>query len=187
MIQLTPMLIGYARVSTQDQKLDLQKDALKKAGCKKIFTDVAGGGALVERPGLKAALEVTREGDTLVVWKLDRLGRSLRHLIESVTEMKERKVGFRSLQESIDTTTSGGKLVFHLFGALADYAEPDVMRTGSAAVWIPPANHRLIGPHNHEPIRDAISASGALNFPRRRPGGRTASTASSFSEGSIRR
>ena len=121
------MLIGYARVSTQDQRLDLQKDALKKAGCKKVFMDVAGGGAKTERPGLQAALEFAREGDTLVVWKLDRLGRSLRHLIESVTELKERNVGFRSLQESIDTTTSGGKLFFHIFGSLAEF-ERDLVR-----------------------------------------------------------
>jgi len=132
MILIVPMLIGYARVSTQDQRLDLQKDALKKAGCKKVFTDVASGGAKTERPGLQAALQFAREGDTLVVWKLDRLGRSLRHLIESVTELKERQVGFRSLQESIDTTTSGGKLIFHIFGSLAEF-EKDLVRERTCA------------------------------------------------------
>jgi len=120
------MLVGYARVSTPDQHLALQRDALKKAGCKRLFTDVASG-ATAERPGLTKALEFVRRGDTLVVWKLDRLGRSLQHLIECVRQLQERKVGFRSLQESIDTTTSGGKLIFHVFGALAEF-ERDIIR-----------------------------------------------------------
>lgn len=114
------MLIGYARVSTLDQNLDLQRDALKKAGCEKTFEDKASGGK-VDRPGLQEALEYTREGDTILVWRLDRLGRSLKHLIEMVTQLNERGVGFRSLQEAIDTTTSGGKLVFQIFGALAEF------------------------------------------------------------------
>ena len=96
------MLIGYARVSTLEQSLDLQTDALKRAGCEKLFTDKAGG-ARAARPGLDQALAHLRKGDTLVVWKLDRLGRSIRHLIETVGQLQERKVGFRSLQESIDT------------------------------------------------------------------------------------
>jgi DNA invertase Pin-like site-specific DNA recombinase len=114
------MLIGYARISTQDQTLNLQKDALEKIGCSKIFTDTASG-AKAERIGLEEALEYAREGDTLVVWRLDRLGRSLKHLIETITELNNRKIGFKSIQESIDTTTSGGKLVFHIFGALAEF------------------------------------------------------------------
>lgn len=128
------MLVGYARVSTADQSLDLQRDALKKAGCKKVFTDVASG-AKSERNGLAKALEFARSGDTLVVWRLDRLGRSLPHLIESVRGLQGRKVGFRSLQENIDTTTSGGKLVFHLFGALAEF-ERDIIsdRTNAGLV-----------------------------------------------------
>src|SRR5512144_3041781 len=96
------MLIGYARVSTFDQKLDLQNDALTKAGCERIFTDTAGG-ARAERPGLEQALAFVRKGDTLVVWKLDRLGRSLRHLVETLDALRDRGVGFRSLQESLDT------------------------------------------------------------------------------------
>ena len=108
------MFIGYARVSTADQKLDLQNDALTKAGCERIFTDTGGAGA--ERTGLEQALAFIRKGDTLVVWKLDRLGRSLRHLVETLAALGDRGVGFRSLQESIDTTTSGGKLVFHVLG-----------------------------------------------------------------------
>ena len=120
------MLIGYARVSTTDQNLDLQKDALNRAGCERIFTDVASG-AKSDRVGLAEALKFAREGDTLVVWKLDRLGRSLGHLIETVAGMSARKIGFRSLQESIDTNTSGGKLFFHVFGALAEF-ERDIIR-----------------------------------------------------------
>lgn len=114
------MLIGYARVSTIDQNLALQLDALKKAGCQKIFEDKASGGK-VDRPGLQAALNFAREGDTVLVWRLDRLDRSLKHFIEMVTRLNERGVGFRSLQEAIDTTTSGRKLVFQIFGALAEF------------------------------------------------------------------
>jgi DNA invertase Pin-like site-specific DNA recombinase len=112
------MKIGYARISTVDQNLELQTDALEKAGCEKIFTDQASG-AKDDRKGLIDAIEFCRKGDSLVVWKLDRLGRSLKHLIDTINLLHEKKVGFVSVQESIDTTTSGGKLVFHVFGALA--------------------------------------------------------------------
>jgi DNA invertase Pin-like site-specific DNA recombinase len=114
------MLIGYARVSTQDQTLHLQQDALTKAGCNKIFTDTASG-AKAERIGLDEALNYVRRGDTVVVWRLDRLGRSLPHLITTMTDLEERGIGFKSLTENIDTTTSGGKLIFHIFGALAEF------------------------------------------------------------------
>jgi DNA invertase Pin-like site-specific DNA recombinase len=114
------MLIGYARVSTHDQTLNLQQDALQKAGCNKIFTDTASG-AKTERKGLDEALAYVRTGDTLVVWLLDRLGRSLPHLITTMTDLEERGIGFKSLTENIDTTTSGGKLIFHIFGALAEF------------------------------------------------------------------
>ncbi|MGY1712796.1 recombinase family protein [Geodermatophilus sp. SYSU D00758] len=120
------MLIGYARVSTHDQTLALQQDALSAAGCEKLFTDTASG-ALHDRPGLTKALSHLRPGDTLVVWRLDRLGRSLRHLIETVTQLADQGIGFRSLQEQVDTTTSGGKLIFHVFGALAEF-ERDLVR-----------------------------------------------------------
>jgi DNA invertase Pin-like site-specific DNA recombinase len=112
------MLIGYARVSTHDQTLNLQQDALTKASCTKIFTDTASG-AKAERKGLDEALNYVRKGDTLVV--LDRLGRSLPHLISTITDLEERGIGFKSLTENIDTTTSGGKLIFHIFGALAEF------------------------------------------------------------------
>lgn len=114
------MKIGYARVSTKDQKLQLQEDALKKYGCEKIFTDVISG-VKSERPGLDKALKYAREGDMLVVWKLDRLGRSIKHLIELINSLNERKISFTSLQENIDTSTSTGKLIFHMFGALAEF------------------------------------------------------------------
>jgi DNA invertase Pin-like site-specific DNA recombinase len=119
-------LLGYARVSATDQNPDLQLDALKGAGCFRVFVDRASG-ALDERQELTKAIDQLRPDDTLVVWKLDRLGRSLRHLIDTVAELQRRGVGFRSLQENIDTTTPGGKLVFHLFGALAEF-ERDIIR-----------------------------------------------------------
>jgi DNA invertase Pin-like site-specific DNA recombinase len=114
------MLIGYARVSTHDQTLNLQQDALQKAGCNKIFTDTASG-AKTERKGLEEALRYVCTGDTLIVWRLDRLGRSLPHLITTLTGLEEGGIGFKSLTENIDTTTSGGKLIFHIFGALAEF------------------------------------------------------------------
>lgn len=125
------MLIGYARISTHDQDLALQRDALVNSGCEKIFTDTASG-ATTDRDGLASALGHLRPGDTIVVWRLDRLGRSLRHLIETVTALEARGIGFRSLQESIDTTTTGGKLVFHVFGALAEF-EREVIRDRTRA------------------------------------------------------
>jgi DNA invertase Pin-like site-specific DNA recombinase len=106
--------------------LDLHADALTTAGCERIFTDILSG-AKADRPGLDEALSYVRAGDTLVVRRLDRLGRSLTHLIETVTGLETRGIGFRSLTEAIDTTTSGGKLVFHVFGALADF-ERDLIR-----------------------------------------------------------
>jgi DNA invertase Pin-like site-specific DNA recombinase len=114
------VLLGYARVSTGEQELGLQHDALTAAGCARIFSDTASG-ALDERPELARLLDHLREGDTLIVWRLDRLGRSLRHLIDTVSKLAEHGVGFRSLHESIDTTTPGGRLVFHVFAALAEF------------------------------------------------------------------
>ena len=125
------MLIGYARISTQEQTLNLQLDALKKSGCEKIFTDTASG-SQAERKGLEDALAFARAGDTIVVWRLDRLGRSLKHLIETITRLAERQIGFKSLTENIDTTTSGGKLIFHVFGALAEF-ERDIIKERTQA------------------------------------------------------
>jgi DNA invertase Pin-like site-specific DNA recombinase len=125
------MFIGYARVSTHEQTLNLQRDALEKAECSKIFTDVISG-AKAERKGLDEALAYVRNGDTLVVWRLDRLGRSLPHLIATLTGLEERGIGFKSLTENIDTTTSGGKLIFHIFGALAEF-ERNLIRERTTA------------------------------------------------------
>lgn len=125
------MLIGYARISTQDQSLDLQTDALLKAGCEETHRDIASG-VKCERLGLAEALKRLRRGDTLVVWRLDRLGRSLRHLLELVSDLESRGIGFRSLQESIDTTTPGGRLVFHVFGALSEF-ERELLRERTMA------------------------------------------------------
>jgi DNA invertase Pin-like site-specific DNA recombinase len=123
--------IGYARVSTADQDLALQLDAFAKAGCERVFEDRASG-AKAERPGLAAALDFARKGDLLTVWKLDRLGRSLPNLIETVNALEARGVSFRSLTEAIDTTTPGGRLIFHIFGALGQF-ERDLIRERTRA------------------------------------------------------
>ena len=127
------MLVGYARVSTADQTPALQLDALKAAGCERVFVEKASG-AQRERPELAAALGYLRDqaGDVLVVWKMDRLARSLAQLIETVTDLEERGVGFRSLTEAIDTTSAGGRLVFHIFGAMAEF-ERSVIRERTRA------------------------------------------------------
>lgn len=114
------MKIGYARVSTLEQSLDMQVDVLTKFGCEKIITDEVSG-SVADRPGLAKLKEILRKGDTLVVWRLDRLGRTLRHLIDWVNELDEQSIGFSSLQEMIDTTNSSGKLIFHIFGALSEF------------------------------------------------------------------
>ena len=123
--------VGYARVSTIDQDPTLQLDALAAAGCAKVFEDRASG-ARADRAGLRSALEYVRDGDVLIVWKLDRLGRSLPHLIETMTSLATRGVGFRSITEAIDTTTPGGRLVFHLFGALGEF-ERDLIQERTRA------------------------------------------------------
>jgi DNA invertase Pin-like site-specific DNA recombinase len=120
------MLIGYARVSTQDQNLDLQHDALARAGCERVFDDKASG-ARDDRPGLRDALSHCRQGDVLVVYKLDRLGRTMRGLVELVADLAQRKIEFRSLSDSIDTTNTMGRFTFHLLGAIAEM-ERDLIR-----------------------------------------------------------
>jgi DNA invertase Pin-like site-specific DNA recombinase len=125
------VIIGYARVSTQDQNPDFQVDALEKAGCEQIFQEKVTG-KLRERPELSQCLRTLRKGDILVVWKLDRLARSLKDLVEIVQELHDREIGFKSLTESIDTTSSGGRLVFHIFGALAEF-EHDLIRERTIA------------------------------------------------------
>ncbi|MDP9372129.1 MAG: recombinase family protein, partial [Chloroflexota bacterium] len=122
---------GLARVSTVEQTLALQEDALRAAGCERLFTDTLSG-AQAERPGLAQALAYLRPGDVLVVWRLDRLGRSLKALIETLHGLEGRGIGFKSLTEQLDTTTSGGKLIFHVFGALAEF-ERDLIRERTQA------------------------------------------------------
>jgi len=138
------MLIGYARVSTQDQTLDLQTDALTQAGCEKLFTDTLSG-AKAERPGLQEAMHHLRAGDTLVVWRLDRLGRTLKQLIATITDLSEQDIGFKSPQESIDTTTSGSKLIFHIFGALAEFEREIIRERTNAGLQAARARGRFGG------------------------------------------
>ncbi|GJE12771.1 recombinase family protein [Methylobacterium longum] len=125
------MLIGYARVSTQDQSPELQVDALERAGCDRLYVEKASG-AQRDRPELKAALASVSAGDTIVVWKLDRVARSLSQLIATFDDLDRRGIGLCSLTEAIDTTTSGGKLVFHIFGALAEF-ERSIIRERTMA------------------------------------------------------
>jgi DNA invertase Pin-like site-specific DNA recombinase len=138
------MKIGYARVSTPEQSLALQRDALWRAGCQKVYEEVISG-ARVARPVLQAMLTYLRAGDVLLIWKLDRLGRSLRHLIDVVTDLEQRGIGFKSLQENLDTTTSSGKLVFHMFGALAEFERELIRERTQAGLVAARARGRLGG------------------------------------------
>lgn len=138
------MRIGYARVSSDDQSLDLQRDALKAASCERIYEEKESGGK-TERPELQRLIEALRPGDTLVVWRLDRLGRSLKHLIETVETLEAQGTGFQSLIESIDTTTSGGKLVFHIFAALAEFERTLIRERTRAGLKAARARGRLGG------------------------------------------
>jgi DNA invertase Pin-like site-specific DNA recombinase len=138
------MLVGYARVSTLDQNPDLQIDALKAVGCERLFVEKASG-ASRDRPELKAALDYVRDGDTLVVWKLDRLARSLKQLIETVTMLEGRGIGLRSLTEAIDTTTAGGRLIFHIFGALAEFERTVIRERTKAGLSAARARGRVGG------------------------------------------
>ena len=150
------MRIGYARVSTDEQTVDLQLDALHGAGCERTFQDTVSGGQ-ADRPGLIEALEFLRTGDTLVVWKLDRLGRSLRNLIEVIGDLDRRGVAFLSLTEQIDSSTSGGKLIFHVFGALAEF-ERDLIRERTRAGLAAARARGRFGGHPRSP---------ALNTPKK--------------------
>lgn len=138
------MMVGYARVSTRDQNHDLQIDALRSAGCEKIFEEKLSA-ALRDRPQLQAALNFVRPGDTLTVWRLDRLARSLKQLIETVEMLSERKIGFRSLTEKIDTTSSGGRLIFHVFGALAEFERSIIRERTTAGLAAARARGRVGG------------------------------------------
>ena len=158
------MLVGYARVSTQDQNPELQLDALKEAGCEKVFVEKASG-AQRDRPELKAALEYMRSGDTLVVWKLDRLARSLKQLIETVEILEGQGIGFRSLTEAIDTTTSGGRLIFHIFGALAEFERSIIRERTNAGLESARARGRMGGRPRGLSDEDLVAARAMLNDP----------------------
>ncbi|OWY31954.1 recombinase family protein [Herbaspirillum aquaticum] len=151
------MLIGYARVSTDDQNLDLQRDALQAVGCERIFEDMVSG-ARADRTGLATLMSMLRAGDTVVIWRLDRLGRSLKNLIELVERLEAAKVGLRSLQENIDTTSSGGKLVFHLFGALAEFERNLIRERTQAGLRAARARGRMGGrPKRLDPAKLALA------------------------------
>lgn len=138
------MKIGYARVSTSDQNLDLQIDELKKAGCEEIYQEKISG-AGVERKSLQEAFKILRAGDSLIVWKLDRLGRSLKELIELTNQLQEKGVNFVSLQEGFDTSTAGGKLIFHVFGALAEFEKSLIIERTKAGLTAARSRGRLGG------------------------------------------
>ena len=159
------MLVGYARVSTREQDLTLQLDALQTAGCTKVFEEKASG-AQRERPALKAALEYMREGDTLVVWKLDRLARSLKQLIETVEGFGERDVGLRSLTEAIDTTTAGGKLIFHIFAALPEFERGVIRERTLAGLQAARARGRTGGRPPALKAKDLAAAKAMLKDPQ---------------------
>jgi DNA invertase Pin-like site-specific DNA recombinase len=138
------MNIGYCRVSTTDQTLNLQRDELLKAGCEKIFEDVASG-TKSDRQGLRECIDFARKGDVIVCWKLDRIGRSLKHLIEVINELKERGVGFRCITQNLDTTTPSGMLVFHVFGAMAEFERSLIQERTQAGLAASRARGRLGG------------------------------------------
>src|SRR4028118_639932 len=138
------MRLGYARVSTTDQTLDPQLDLLRGDGCEKFFTDVVTGMS-EERVGLSALLREARKGDVIVVMKLDRLGRSLKHLIDVMGELEKRGIGLKSLSEGIDTTTSGGRLVFHIFGAIAEFERALIIERTQAGLQAAQARGRRGG------------------------------------------
>ncbi|HQT76441.1 MAG TPA: recombinase family protein [Rhodopila sp.] len=158
------MFIGYARVSTQDQTPQLQLDALKAAGCERSFVEKASG-AQRDRPELQAALEYMRSGDTLIVWKLDRLARSLKQLIETVESLENRKMGFRSLTENIDTTTPGGRLTFHLFAALAEFERSIIKERTMAGLAAARARGRKGGRPPSLNAKDLAAAKAMLSDP----------------------
>ena len=159
------MLVGYARVSTQDQSPELQLDALHQAGCERIFVEKASG-AQRDRPELKAALHFMRgKGDVLIVWKLDRLARSLKQLIETVEDLERRGIGFKSLTEQIDTTSSGGRLVFHIFGAMAEFERSIIRERTRAGLDAARARGRKAGRPPALSSKDIAAAKALLRNP----------------------
>lgn len=160
------MKIGYARVSTRDQKADLQVDALKQAGCERIYQDIASG-AKSARPELDKLLANVRPGDAVVIWKLDRLGRSLKHLVELVGELAERKVGLQSLNDPIDTTHAQGRLVFNLFASLAEFERELIRERTQAGLSAARARGRIGGRPKGLPAKAEATAMAARRSPER--------------------
>ncbi|MDO9232548.1 MAG: recombinase family protein [Methylotenera sp.] len=158
------MRIGYARVSTEDQNTSLQMDALKIAGCEQLFEEKVSGKSK-DRPELEFCLKVLREGDTLVVWRLDRLGRSLEHLVQIIHELEDRKIGFQSVTESIDTSNAGGKLIFHIFAALAEFERNLIRERTMAGLKAARARGRVGGRKAKLSVADARKAAAMLSDP----------------------
>ncbi len=158
------MLIGYMRVSTQDQNLRMQRDALSAAGCERVFEETASG-AIRDRPQLAAVLDYMRAGDTLVVWRLDRLARSVRQLIDTIELLEKREIGLRSLTESIDTTTPGGRLVFHIFAALAEFERGIIRERTTAGLVAARAQGRIGGRPPALKASDIAVAKAMLSTP----------------------
>ena len=159
------MIIGYARVSTQDQNAELQIDALKKIGCQEIFTEKMTG-TLKTRPELSACLRTLRKGDTLAVWRMDRLARSLKDLVEIIEDLHQREIGFRSLTESIDTTSASGKLIFHIFGALAEFEHSLILERTKAGLAAARARGRKGGRRPSMSPSDVKKAAAMLSDPQ---------------------
>jgi DNA invertase Pin-like site-specific DNA recombinase len=158
------MLIGYGRISTADQDLALQHDALIKAGCEKVYEDTMSG-TRTNRPGLMEALEFARKDDVIVVWRLDRLGRSLKDLLDLIHRLEDRGVGFRSLTESLDTTTSGGKLIFSIFGAIAEFERSLIIERTTAGLIAARARGRKGGRPRSLSKKDFAAAKALLADP----------------------
>jgi DNA invertase Pin-like site-specific DNA recombinase len=158
------MHIGYARVSTQDQNPELQTDALKSAGCEQIFTDKLSG-ATRERPELESCIKTLRKGDTLIVWRLDRLGRSLKDLVEIISELENNGIAFKSLNESIDTSSAGGKLIFHIFGALSEFERNLIRERTLAGLEAAKARGRTGGRKPKMNAKDVAKANAMLADP----------------------
>lgn len=156
------MLIGYARISTLDQNLNLQRDALAQAGCAQVFEDEGFSGSKVKRPGLDGALKTLKQGDTLIVWKLDRLGRSMKHLIELTTQFEKDGIEFRSLSDAIDTSTPGGKLYFHLMGAFAEFESNLISERTKAGMAAAKARGQKMGRPRKTPATPTIPAALSL-------------------------
>ena len=163
------MLIGYARVSTEDQNLGLQLDALTLAGCEKIFQDEGISGVVTDRRALNEALAALAPGDVLVTWKLDRLGRSLAHLIGITTRLEAEGIGFRSLSEAIDTTTASGRLLFHVMGALAEFERALISERTRAGMAAAKARGQHLGRERKITDEEALWAKRAIEAGRLSP------------------